>query len=294
VFAHPVSAADLARADFQQLTTSGAPGVFDQGQPAFECDGEWFDYVDSEDSSSGCDPDPGAQSGNNNSSVSGGGRWHLNLGEEYRGQNPAKVTFNFSGNEDQTECDRLGDTMMGDLGLDCGCDTACAVNVWIAADRLFKKGASRQTLGRFDIVEWGGDGPDGPDLRIDYHEALYICKVAGREEDNTWRVLQTWDCDGSSGLALADVIIPPVGGTGQDDVLGVWNLPMQVTVHKVPLPSDDGGTPPNCTDNDNDGVCVEDGDCDDNNPDVYPGHNDTRGRWGRDGVDNDCNGVIDG
>jgi serine protease len=49
-----------------------------------------------------------------------------------------------------------------------------------------------------------------------------------------------------------------------------------------------------CTDNDADGVCVEDGDCDDNNAHVYPGHNDSRGRWGKDGVDNDCNGIIDG
>ncbi len=36
------------------------------------------------------------------------------------------------------------------------------------------------------------------------------------------------------------------------------------------------------------------GDCDDSNRHVYPGHKDTRGRWGRDGVDNDCNGIIDG
>jgi serine protease len=55
-----------------------------------------------------------------------------------------------------------------------------------------------------------------------------------------------------------------------------------------------GGGGGGCTDADNDGVCVEDGDCDDNNPDVHPGHNDTKGRWGRDGVDNDCNGIIDG
>lgn len=54
---------------------------------------------------------------------------------------------------------------------------------------------------------------------------------------------------------------------------------------------DDGGT---CTDADGDGWCVEDGDCDDNNNKVYPGANDTKGKWGRDGVDNDCNGVIDG
>lgn len=35
-------------------------------------------------------------------------------------------------------------------------------------------------------------------------------------------------------------------------------------------------------------------DCDDGNKHIYPGHNDTKGRWGRDGVDNDCNGIIDG
>jgi hypothetical protein len=34
-------------------------------------------------------------------------------------------------------------------------------------------------------------------------------------------------------------------------------------------------------------------DCDDNDPNTYPGHNDTNGRWGRDGVDNDCDGNPD-
>jgi Zn-dependent metalloprotease len=46
-------------------------------------------------------------------------------------------------------------------------------------------------------------------------------------------------------------------------------------------------------DADNDGYPAS-VDCDDNNPDVHPDHNDTKGRWGRDGVDNDCNGIIDG
>lgn len=59
--------------------------------------------------------------------------------------------------------------------------------------------------------------------------------------------------------------------------------------------ADEGcGNPPGCTDSDNDGWCVENGDCDDNNSNVYPGHPDKGGRWGRDGLDNDCNGVIDG
>lgn len=59
----------------------------------------------------------------------------------------------------------------------------------------------------------------------------------------------------------------------------------------------DNSTPPppqTCQDSDLDGWCVSDGDCNDNNPNVYPGHQDTKGKWGRDGIDNDCNGVIDG
>jgi hypothetical protein len=56
----------------------------------------------------------------------------------------------------------------------------------------------------------------------------------------------------------------------------------------------DEGCVGGCTDNDGDGWCIEDGDCDDNDHHVNPGHQDKRGRWGRDGVDNDCNGIIDG
>ena len=48
------------------------------------------------------------------------------------------------------------------------------------------------------------------------------------------------------------------------------------------------------TDNDGDGHTVEEGDCDDTDPNVHPGHQDQKGRWGRDGLDNDCNGIIDG
>ena len=57
---------------------------------------------------------------------------------------------------------------------------------------------------------------------------------------------------------------------------------------------DEGCGGSGCTDADADGWCVEDGDCDDTNPHVYPGHPDKRGRWGKDGLDNDCNGIIDG
>lgn len=49
-----------------------------------------------------------------------------------------------------------------------------------------------------------------------------------------------------------------------------------------------------CTDADADGFCVSDGDCNDSDNQVYPGHQDKRGKWGRNGIDNDCNGIIDG
>jgi len=49
-----------------------------------------------------------------------------------------------------------------------------------------------------------------------------------------------------------------------------------------------------CTDADGDGVCASQGDCNDNNAAIYPGANDTKGKPGRDGIDNDCDGIIDG
>lgn len=54
--------------------------------------------------------------------------------------------------------------------------------------------------------------------------------------------------------------------------------------------------PSSCIDADADNYCanIEPVDCNDNDSNVYPGHQDSKGRWGRNGVDNDCNGVIDG
>jgi serine protease len=83
--------------------------------------------------------------------------------------------------------------------------------------------------------------------------------------------------------------------TGWDKTSG-WGLVQAYdALNYTPDPgTGDGGGGSGCTDADGDGVCVEDGDCNDNNPSVFPGANDTRGKPGRDGVDNDCNGVIDG
>jgi serine protease len=60
-------------------------------------------------------------------------------------------------------------------------------------------------------------------------------------------------------------------------------------------PADDNDAPA-LTDADGDGHYAIPGgdDCDDNDSNTYPGHQDTRGKWGRNGVDNDCNGVEDG
>lgn len=293
-------AQDLVRSDFHTQATSPSPGVFDDGLAGYTCttDGvEYhFDYLDSTDSAIDCTPDPALQTGYNHSSVSGGGRWHLRLREDSPGENPRKIRIDFSAAVDDAECDRLESTFSG-MGLTCGCAASCDVNVWINADALFKKNAKREGLSRFDIVEAGGaDGVDGPDLRIRYYEDLYLCDAAGHEGDADWRVLKSAPCDSMDleAGALADVIIPATGGAGQDDVIGQWLLPFHVTAQRVSPSGGEPPPPPGCTDNDADGVCVEDDDCDDANPDVYPGHNDTKGKWGRDGVDNDCNGIIDG
>ncbi|MBL4799923.1 MAG: S8 family serine peptidase [Oleispira sp.] len=81
--------------------------------------------------------------------------------------------------------------------------------------------------------------------------------------------------DKNSGHGLLQVHDALVNNTGSDPV------------------TDPVTDPSTGTDNDGDGVTEEEGDCDDSNPDVYPGHKD-KGKWGRDGIDNDCNDIIDG
>lgn len=243
ILSMPAMAEDLVRADFQSQLAAGDPGVFDYPKtsvPGFACDGDSgnYDFIDSQDSAT-CVPNPSAQSGNNNSNVSGGGRWHLNI---WADANDRGITIDFSDNRPagtDIECVALStalDAIFGNgSGAACGCGgAACQYQVWVAADRLFKKGATEQTLGRFDIVADGG-----PALRIVYDNPLAICQVTNPDNKN-WRALQSGNCGEAPGEALADLVIPPTGGSGQDIVLGRWNLPFQVTAHRVPLPSDDG------------------------------------------------------
>ena len=82
-----------------------------------------FDYVDNDDSDIDCAPDPAGQSGLNNSTVSGGGRWHLRVWEDDPGDNHHAVRFNFSGYHNAADCSGLN-AELAVMGLTCGCDDA--------------------------------------------------------------------------------------------------------------------------------------------------------------------------
>src|SRR4051812_30045575 len=67
----------------------------------------------------------------------------------------------------------------------------------------------------------------------------------------------------------------------------------ELGVRFVPAERDDTGAPDPDTgkgpvDDDGDGFSVDDGDCDDANATIYPSAPD-----GKDGVDNDCDGMVD-
>ena len=78
-----------------------------------------------------------------------------------------------------------------------------------------------------------------------------------------------------------------LGATGYDETFGHGLIQAHAALTGTVT------EPPPCTDEDGDGWCVEDGDCDDTNPLVYPGAPDSWRRKDRDGIDNDCDGRID-
>ena len=87
-----------------------------------------------------------------------------------------------------------------------------------------------------------------------------------------------------------------LGDGGHDNTYGAGLLQVYSALNWDNTSPPEPTSPPtgSCTDLDGDGICLEDGDCDDNDRTVHPGHSDRGGRWGRDGKDNDCNGIIDG
>jgi serine protease len=88
------------------------------------------------------------------------------------------------------------------------------------------------------------------------------------------------------------------GGSGDYRVLLTVSDPAGAFDQAEQFVSVSSSTPVSCIDGDGDGFCASNDpvadDCNDFDDRIYPGHPDKGGRWGRDGLDNDCNGVIDG
>lgn len=82
-----------------------------------------------------------------------------------------------------------------------------------------------------------------------------------------------------------------LGESGYDNQYGYGLVQADLALQwSVSAPPEE--PPVSCTDADGDGVCLEHGDCNDTNPLVYPGFNEN-GKRRNDGLDNDCNGLID-
>jgi vibriolysin len=136
------------------------------------------------------------------------------------------------------------------------------------------------------ILEKTGRGKDGDaDLYVKHvslpDAAVYDCRSATNKSNESCVI---------AAPAAGDWF---VGVYAYSSYPGVTLTGSYTTPSTPPEPPTGGGT----TDADGDGFIAEtDGgdDCDDNDPNTYPGHKDTKGRWGRNGVDNDCNGIIDG
>lgn len=82
------------------------------------------------------------------------------------------------------------------------------------------------------------------------------------------------------------------GSAGRDNAYG-YGIVRARAAYDYLAGSGGGGGGGTCTDADGDGYTTCDGDCNDNNAQVYPGANDRRGKAGRDGIDNDCDGTPD-
>lgn len=245
-----VSAGDLARVDFRNESIHAATGgIF--GEPIlltgyenpdedlFDCDNDGFDLLDLEDDKQVCTPDPQVQ-GISQSDISGGGRWMLSL---VSGENPLPVHavgVNFSDTDtstDDADCSALANLTLGEElgGAPCSCGSICFVQVRITADRVFKRGATRQALS-IRVLKQDEAGAWPPLLDIDYINPLYICPGA----DNSERWLQSESCDGNQQVSEAELSHVL---SNQRSSIGRWNLPLKLRLQRSPRPRDagDGG-----------------------------------------------------
>ncbi len=285
----------LVRVDFlHEAANALSGGVFGadanlsvSADDPLTCEGTDFDYADARDV---CTP---TLSTTGFSTVSGGGRWKL--ATRYFSKSFMRaIGFDFSDSADGgAGCSALAALSLGgELGGDtCNCATDCFAQVDISADRVFKAGATRQTLRRFKL--WNEVGGFTPKADIDHVNPLYICQDPLHADDDNWRLLQTESCDGKVDVSEAEVV-----RASDNAVIGRWYLPMAIRLQRVSTVDggDGGGGGAGCTDADADGHCsIATGgdDCDDGNSRIYPGHQDSKGRWGRDGLDNDCDGTPD-
>lgn len=224
VFLHPEADLDAART-----------GVFADGANTFSaCLGDEppllvYDYVDRRDECT--DVSRNSPSVDNvGSGLSGGGRWHLKT----EAKRAVRLHIGLPTSSIGGECAALAALPSGP-GVVCGCETTCDVRLWISADRLFKKKASRQSLGgRFDVFPADASPPS---WRVNWIDPLYLCPApAPNDKDSSWRVLQSIDCfsDPSTDVSEAEIV-----DTSTNVVIGTWNLPIRILAQRVALPGSD-------------------------------------------------------
>jgi hypothetical protein len=282
LLASPASSGDLVRVDFVDVggIFQNEGGVFGQGN-LFTCDADPspldFDLIDIEDDPTACgfagSPFSPDTEGVGQSDVSGGGRWKLALvgGTDPTNEADANrhaVGINFPGDPSSAKCN--SDTGLASLSLGgenanggtntCACGGTCFVQLRMAADRVFKKGATRQAFD-ITIVEWNiADQLWRPAAGINHIDPLYICDLDPNNPDPDRKVLQTDGCDGEPSVEEAEV--SSVDGTSSS-ILGRWDLPLEIFLHRVPRTAtdDSGGSTCELPQLPKGAVCTGGGDC---------------------------------